>query len=141
ALNASLPLFTGFQQRYQKRAASAQVTQQQIELQRVEQQVSLDVWQAWQTLNTALARVGATDSLLASAQESSRAALARYRAGLGSLLNVLNAQSSLADARQQQARARYDWAAARLQLAQASGVLVRNPENILVTPPAQEPRP
>ena len=141
ALNASLPLFTGFQQRYQKRAASAQVTQQQIELQRVEQQVSLDVWQAWQALNTALARVGATDSLLASAQESSRAALARYRAGLGSLLNVLNAQSSLADARQQQARARYDWAAARLQLAQASGVLVRNPENILVTPPAQEPRP
>jgi len=141
ALNATLPLFTGFQQHYQQRAAQSQIEQQKLELQRIEQQVSLDVWQAWQSLGTARARVGATDSLLASAQESSRAALARYRAGLGSLLNVLNAQSSLADARQQQARARYDWAAARLQLAQASGVLVRNPENILVTQPIQEPRP
>ncbi len=141
ALNASLPLFTGFQQHYQERAAESQIEQQKLELQRIEQQVSLDVWLAWQALNTARSRVDASDSLLASAQESSRAALARYRAGLGSLLNVLNAQSSLADARQQQARARYDWAAARLQLAQASGVLVRNPENILVTPTAQEPRP
>lgn len=141
ALNASVPLFTGFQQRNQKLAAQSQIEQQRLELQRIEQQVSLDVWQAWQALNTAQARVGATDSLLDAAQESNRAALARYRAGLGSLLNVLNAQSSLADARQQQARARYDWAAARLQLAQASGVLVRNPENILVTSSAQEPRP
>ncbi len=141
ALNASLPLFTGFQQRHQQQAAQSQIEQQRLELQRIEQQVSLDVWQAWQALHTAQARVGATDSLLDAAQESNRAALARYRAGLGSLLNVLNAQSSLADARQQQARARYDWAAARLQLAQASGVLVRNPENILVTSSAQEPRP
>lgn len=141
ALTASLPLFTGFQQRHQEKAAQSQVESQKLELQRIEQQVSLDVWLAWQALNTAQARVGATDSLLAAARESNRAALARYRAGLGSLLNVLNAQSSLADARQQQARARYDWAAARLQLAQASGVLVRNPENLLVTPATQEPRP
>lgn len=141
ALTASLPLFTGFQQRHQEKAAQSQIELQRLELQRIEQQVSLDVWLAWQSLNTALARVSATDSLLAAARESNRAALARYRAGLGSLLNVLNAQSSLADARQQQARARYDWAAARLQLAQASGVLVRDPENLLISPVTQEPRP
>lgn len=126
ALTATLPLFTGFQQRHQEALAQSQIAEQTIELARVQQQVSLDVWLAWQQFSTAQARIAATDSLLAAASESSRAALARYRAGLGNLLNVLNAQSNLADARQQHARSRFDLAAARLQLAQASGLLVRD---------------
>lgn len=126
ALTATLPLFTGFQQRHQQALAQSQVAEQGIELSRLQQQVSLDVWLAWQQFTTAQARIEATDSLLAAATESSRAALARYRAGLGNLLNVLNSQSNLADARQQHARSRFDLASARLQLAQASGLLVRD---------------
>ena len=126
ALTATLPLFTGFQQRHQEALAQSQIAEQGIELSRLQQQVSLDVWLAWQQFSTAQARIAATDSLLAAASESSRAALARYQAGLGNLLNVLNAQSNLADARQQHARSRFDLAAARLQLAQASGLLVRD---------------
>lgn len=126
ALTATLPLFTGFQQRHQEALAQSQIAEQGIELSRLRQQVSLDVWLAWQQFSTAQARIAATDSLLAAASESSRAALARYQAGLGNLLNVLTAQSNLADARQQHARSRFDLAAARLQLAQASGLLVRD---------------
>lgn len=126
ALTATLPLFTGFQQRHQQALAQSQIAEQGIELTRIQQQVSLDVWLAWQQFSTAQARIAATDSLLAAASESSRAALARYQAGLGNLLNVLNAQSNLADAREQHARSRFDLAAARLQLAQASGLLVRD---------------
>lgn len=139
ALTATLPLFTGFLQRNQELAARSQINQQRIELARIEQQLSLDVWLAWQQLNTASARISATDSLLSSATQSNQAALARYKAGLGSLLNVLNAQSSLADARQQQARAGYDWSSARLQLAQAGGLLVRDADSPLNA--AQEQRP
>ena len=138
ALTATLPLFTGFQQRYQEAAAQSQIDQQGIELDRLRQQISLDVWLAWQQLETARAQVSASDTLLTAAEQSGKAALARYRAGLGSLLNVLTAQSNLASARQQQAGARYAWAAARLQLAQASGLLVQNPENLLIVPPAPE---
>ena len=129
ALSASLPLFTGFAQRYQERAARSQIDQQGLELERIRQQVGLDVWLAWQQLTTARSRIDATDTLLASAIESSRAALARYRAGLGNVLNVLNAQSTLADARQQQARARFDWAAARVQVARAAGLLAASPDS------------
>lgn len=129
ALSATLPLFTGFQQRYQERSAQGQISQQSLELERIRQQVGLDVWLAWQQLNTARSRIDATDSLLVSASESSRAALARYRAGLGNVLNVLTAQSTLADARQQQARARFDWASARVQLARAAGLLAASPDN------------
>lgn len=128
AVTATLPLFTGFQQRYQERGAQSQIDQQAIELERIRQQVGLDVWLAWQQVNTARSRIDATDSLLSSATESSRAALARYRAGLGNVLNVLTAQSTLADARQQQARARFDWASARVQLARAAGLLTASPD-------------
>jgi outer membrane protein len=127
-VTATLPLFTGFQQRYQERGAQSQIDQQALELDRIRQQVGLDVWLAWQQVNTARSRIDATDSLLASAAESSRAALARYRAGLGNVLNVLTAQSTLADARQQQARARFDWASARVQLARAAGLLTTSPD-------------
>jgi outer membrane protein len=126
ALTARLPLFTGFQQRHLNALAASQRTEQDIELTRIQQQVSLDVWLAWQQLNTARARIDATDSLLTAATESNRAALARYRAGLGNLLNVLTAQSNLAEAQQQHATARFDFANARLSLAQASGLLVRD---------------
>lgn len=126
ALTATLPLFTGFQQRHQEALAQSQINEQDIELSRLQQQISLDIWLAWQQFTTAQARIDATDSLLNAATESNRAALARYRAGLGNLLNVLNSQSNLADARQQHARSRFDLASARLQLAQASGLLVRD---------------
>ncbi|MEO6697861.1 MAG: TolC family protein [Paraperlucidibaca sp.] len=128
ALTATLPLFTGFQQRYQERTAQGQISQQSLELDRIRQQVGLEVWLAWQQLTTARSRIDASDSLLTSASESSRAALARYRAGLGNVLNVLSAQSTLADARQQQARSRFDWASARVQLARAAGLLAASPD-------------
>jgi len=126
ALTASMPLFTGFSLTNQRRAVRSQIDEQGIELDRIEQQIQLDVWLAWQQLNTAIARIQATQALLQAATESNRAARARYDAGLGNLLNVLNAQSNLADAMQQQAQSTYDLAAARLQLAQVSGLLVRD---------------
>lgn len=130
-VTATLPLFTGFQQRNQEAAARSQIDQQGIELDRLRLQVSQEVWQAWHLLATAQARSEAADTLLAAASETLRAARARYQAGLGNLLNVLNAQNSLAEARQQQASARHAWAAARLQLAQASGLLLQDPEALL----------
>ncbi len=141
ALTASMPLFTGFRLSNQRRAVRSQIDEQSIELDRVEQQIQLDVWLAWQRLNTAQARIKATEALLQAASESSRAARARYDAGLGNLLNVLNAQSNLADARQQQAQSTYDLAAARLQLAQASGLLVRDEHPLLPTSVIEEIQP
>lgn len=126
ALTASLPLFTGFRLSRQRDGARSVLVEQALELERIERLIELDVWQAWQDLETAGARLQATETLLEAASESTRAARARYEAGLGNLLNVLNAQSNLADARLQQAQAIYDLAGARFQLAQASGVLIRD---------------
>ena len=61
--------------------------------------------------------------LLASAAQSERVALGRYKAGVGSILDTLSAQSALASARQQQILASFNWNIARATLAQAMGSL------------------
>jgi len=61
--------------------------------------------------------------LLDSAQQSARVALGRYKAGVGSILDVLNAQSALASARQQRIQSTFNWNISRASLAQAMGSL------------------
>jgi TolC family type I secretion outer membrane protein len=125
SLNVTLniPLFTGFSTSYQIRAAEARLEASAIEQEQLAQQASLDVWQAWQALRTATQSLESTADLLASAEASERVALGRYQAGVGNILDVLNAQSALADARMQRIAAAYDWNINRAALASALGTL------------------
>ena len=74
-------------------------------------------------LHTAAARVRTADVLLASARQSEDVARGRYRAGVGTILDLLTAQTALASARAQQAQTRWTWATALAQLAHDVGVL------------------
>jgi outer membrane protein TolC len=60
---------------------------------------------------------------MASAEQSNEVALARYRSGVGSVLDLLSAQTALADARAQQVLARLEWNTSLAQLAHDAGVL------------------
>jgi len=64
-----------------------------------------------------------TADLLSSAEQSERVALGRYKAGVGSILDVLNAQSALASARQQRIQSTFNWNINRATLAQTMGNL------------------
>lgn len=122
-LKISMPLFAGGRYQAQEAVAARQVDLAETEYERQKIAASNDLWTAWQGVRTTAATVGASHDLVASASEAHRAALARYRAGLGSLIDVLNAQSTLADARQQEAAARFNWHRARVLLIKSSGVL------------------
>jgi outer membrane protein TolC len=64
-----------------------------------------------------------SEILVTSAEQSNEVALARYKAGVGSVLDLLSAQSALAGARAQQVLARLEWNTSLAQLAHDSGVL------------------
>lgn len=122
-LTLNIPLFAGFATEYKVQAAQATAEQRQAAFERTKLQVSLDVWQGYQNLVTASQSLTSTATLLASADQSAKVALGRYQAGVGSILDTLNAQSALAAARQQRVQAQLNWNVARATLAQAVGSL------------------
>ncbi len=122
-LSVSVPIFSGFAPTYRVRAAEALVETRNAQLERLRLQVALDVWTAYQNLTTATQSLRSTADLLSSAEQSERVALGRYKAGVGSILDALNAQSALAGARQQRIQAMFNWNISRATLAQAMGGL------------------
>ena len=136
-LTLTLPVFSGFATTYAIRKAEAQADAVAAQRDELRLQVALDVWTAYQSLTTATQTVRTTADLLASAEQSERVALGRYKAGVGNILDVLNAQSALANARQQRIQALLDWHVSRATLARAVGVL----DHRLLTPPGENTAP
>ena len=122
----SVPIFSGFAPTYRIRSAQAQVESKNAQLEHLRLQVALEVWTAYQNLNTATQALLTTADLLQSATLSAQVALGRYNAGVGNMLDVLNAQSALAGARQQRIQSSYNWNISRAVLAQAMGSLDAN---------------
>ncbi len=122
-MQISVPLFNGFNTTYQIRSAKEQLAVQRANFDQLEQSVSLDVWQSYQLLNTAYESFNSSEAVLASALQSEKVALGRYSAGVGNILDVLNAQASHATARMQLIQFQYAWLIQKAQLAKALGRL------------------
>ena len=122
-INLNVPIFSGYAPTYRIRSAEAQVEVKNAQLEQLRLQVALDVWTAYQRLTTATQSLRTSADLLNSAEQSERVALGRYKAGVGSILDVLNAQSAMASARQQRIQSTFSWNISRATLAQAMGSL------------------
>jgi len=122
-LTLSVPIFSGFDTTYRVRAAQARAEAAGAQRDSLRLQVTLDVWSSYQNLMTATQTIRSSTDLQASAEQSERVALGRYKAGVGTILDVLNAQSALAAARVQRIQAQLDWNVSRATLARAVGTL------------------
>lgn len=122
-LNVSIPIFAGYAPTYRIHAAEATADLRAAQRDQLRLQISLDVWNAYQNLRTSLEAKTATRVLLDSAEQSYRVALGRYKAGVGNIIDTLNAQGALANARQQNIQAGLGANIARATLAQAMGAL------------------
>jgi TolC family type I secretion outer membrane protein len=138
-INLNVPIFSGFSTTYRVRAAEAQVDASNGQLEQLRLQVALDVWTAYQNLTTATQSLRTTADLLSSAEQSARVALGRYKAGVGSILDLLNAQSALASARQQRIQSTFNWNLNRATLAQAMGSLDASLLQTLANVSSQQP--
>lgn len=119
-----IPLFTGFDVAYRTQQAKEEAEAASAVSERVEDQVILDVWSSYYAMKTATQRVQTTRDLLASATQSAEVADGRYKAGVGSILDLLTTQASLAAARAEEVQSRSLWFLAVAQLAHATGALV-----------------
>ena len=117
------PLFTGFRNVYDVRQAQIEAQLAREDVRSLEQQVNLQVWTSYYAQQTATQRLSTARDLLASAQQSVDVAQSRYRAGVGSILDLLTAESALESARAQEVQARTDWFLSVAQLAHDTGSL------------------
>jgi outer membrane protein len=123
-LNVAIPIFTGYDTTYRIRAAQEQVRLAKVEQERTAQTVDLEVWRAWQGVSTSVETFKQSADLLESAEAAEKLARGRYQGGLGTILDVLNAQAESANARLTQLQSRYQLDTSRAELARSVGGLV-----------------
>lgn len=145
-ISVQIPIFNGYANTYQIRSAEAIADLRAAQRDTLRLQISLDVWRAYHALRTASQSISAARTLVDSAEQAYRVAFGRYKAGVGNILDVLNAQSALADARQQFVQAALNWNIARAALAQSIGTLdnamiqsLPSPENTNTQAGIQQP--
>lgn len=103
-----VPIFHGFDFRNAAKAARADLELAEAQYESEKNDVVEDVWNAYNNFKTASESLKTSKSLMSSASESFRVSLARYKAGAADIVELLNAQSMLANARSQEINSRMD---------------------------------
>jgi outer membrane protein len=123
ALQLTVPLFAGVSRRYKVKQALATAEEAAITAEDAERQLSLTIWKAYQDLRTEADSYDAIGNLIKQATASYGAAKGRYIAGVGTIIDVLSAQSEIASATDQRISALSSWRFSKLTLAATLGEL------------------
>jgi outer membrane protein TolC len=118
-----IPVFNGFRNTYEIAKAKEDEGRAAAQARLAEQAVINEVWTSWYAVKTAAQQMLTSKDLLNSATESEQVALGRYKEGVGTLLDLLTAQTALAQARAQEIAARADWLVAAARLLYSTGGL------------------
>ncbi len=122
-LNVSIPIFNGglFKARESEAELNAQAASQKVR--DIENGIMRDVRVAFLNATNALDRVSLTERLLKQAQLAQDLAQTRYNLGLGSIVELSQAELNLTTAQIANTSARYDYQAQRVLLDYQVGVL------------------
>ncbi|MGV3524130.1 MAG: TolC family protein [Candidatus Sericytochromatia bacterium] len=122
SVNMNWPIFDGFAAQAKSQRAQQSALQSQITLDQLQQQVSLDLEQAVMDITEARERELMARAGVELAQENVRVAQISYREGTGLMLDVLNAQLNLQQARNSLINARFDLHTRQARLYQVLGL-------------------
>ena len=120
-LNLTVPLFSGFSSVEQVREATAAANSIDARQNNLRLQISKEVESAWLGINEAVARMVSTEKEVAAANESKSLAEGRYQEGVGSIIEVSDAQSQALDAQTSNIQAKYDYYTALARFDRAVG--------------------
>jgi outer membrane protein len=125
---ATWPLFDGMLARGRVQQARARQEQAGLDYADTRRSIELEVRQAYSGFLQAVELVEAQKKTVEQAEESVRLAEARFRAGTGTQLDVLSAQTALTEARSNESQALYDYNVANASLERVTGATVRMAE-------------
>ncbi len=125
--SVSFPIFNGYLTKNQVRNAEANVELSRAQLLQTELSMIQSVTTAHMGVKTAAMNMNDSGEYLKAAELEFNIALTNYKVGTMTILNVINAQSSVADARAKKANAQKDWFLSLAQIAYATGSLCATP--------------
>jgi outer membrane protein len=122
---ASWSLFDGMLTRGKVTQARAEHAKTELDYEDARRSIELEVRQAYSVYLQALELIEASKKTVEQGEESLRLADARFRAGTGTQLDVLSAQTALTDARSNEIQALHDYNVALATLERATGMTVK----------------
>ena len=91
-LQFNIPIFSGFQTTYEVQEASRNFYEIKAQEEEIRQQIALEVEQSYFSVVGAVGRLKATDAAVRAARENLNLANGRYRVGVGSIIEITEAQ-------------------------------------------------
>lgn len=123
AVAVQMPLFDGLRIHSRVAQARQEARRQEAELEKARRVAELEIRQAWMELGEATERLQARQGIVEQAEKGLQVADARYASGVGTQLEILDAQLLLLQAQTQHASAQRDQALALVRLERSVGVL------------------
>ena len=120
-LNLTVPLFSGFSSVEQVHEATAALNSIEARQNSLKLQIIKEVESAWFGGNDAAARMVSTQKEVEATTESKLLAEGRYQEGVGSIIEVTDAQSQTLDAQTANIQAMFDYYTALARLDRAVG--------------------
>lgn len=122
-VNVNIPVFNGGLFSARRAEATLRAEAANKDVQDLSIQISREVRDAWLQANTAYRRLSVTALLVTQTNQALHLAQARYDAGLGSIVELNQAQLAQTSAEIDAASAKYDYLSARATLDYARGIL------------------
>ena len=116
-------IFDGYRNRNEQHAAAALARAAREQLRQAELAAGAEIWIQYNSLDTALQQLVFSRSVLVTATETQRMASESYQAGMKGILDLINAETRLAEARIQVITSRQAIFSALARLAHAAGTL------------------
>ncbi len=118
-----IPLFNGGRTTADQGQATALMLQEQIRQKELRSEVELEIRQALASLAATHQQIQVADEAIELAEEEVGRARRRFDAGITNTVEVMDAETLLANARDDRVAALFDYASARIDLAQATGTI------------------
>ncbi len=126
SLNVTIPIFDGFSDVATFKAKKREIEALDLQIKQLEKQISNEVWSCYQDFNTNQVAFVASKNLLKSAEENAKINFGMYKNGKASILEVLDSQSQLKDAKMEFINAKYNWIVYKIKLLKTIGKMNLN---------------
>ena len=122
----SVPIFQGLYHTYKAKTSEAKLKEIEDNLKQKQIDIIRDILDAEIGLKSASIEVKAATEYLDASYASYEISLAKYKAGTSAILDLIQAQTKLADARAQLTSAKRNWFTSMTDLSHAAGVLTND---------------